>query len=188
MCSNYDPDRRERNGPATMPFVDLDDAPEDAPIKLLVVEGDDNEARLLRQILSDTRETRFCLVVAKRLEEAIRRAGENEFDAVLLDTELPDCGGLETVYRMQKAARDLPMVAMGTIDEPDVAIEAVRLGAEDYLLKHEMDGRTLIRALRLGIERNRMHQIHALTRLLACLEGAPVEEPAPKARGAAAGL
>ncbi len=178
---------REQNGSATMPFVDLVDLPSETPVRVLVVENNEDEARLMRQILCDTRETRFYLVVVKRLEEALKRVQEDQFDAVLLDTDLPDSDGLDTVYRMQKGARDLPIVVMGALDEPEFAIEAVRLGAEDYLLKYEMDGRTLIRSLRLAIERNRMHQIHALTRLLANLESAPVEESGPVHRAAAAG-
>jgi len=168
-----------------MPLMDAVELPYETPIRVLVVENNDNDARLLSEILLDTREAFFRPVFVKSLAEMKQIAARMSFDVALIDMALPDSNGLETVQRARKCAGGAPIVVLGS-DAQD-GIESVRLGADDFHCADELDGRTLIRSLRFAIERHRMHQVHALARLLSSLEDPPVADSPLRYGEAAAG-
>ena len=76
-------------------------------------------------------------------------------DLVLLDLGLPDSFGIDTVRGMHEAAPDLPIVVLTALSDEEVAIEAVREGAQDYLDKSQLNGRMLGRVIRYAFERTR---------------------------------
>ncbi len=89
------------------------------------------------------------------LQETLDRIGREPFDAVLLDLSLPDSHGLETITRLCSAAPAMPILVMTGLTDEQIAGEAVRCGAEDYLVKGQTDARSLVRAVRYAIERKR---------------------------------
>ncbi|MGH9674665.1 MAG: response regulator [Bryobacteraceae bacterium] len=180
--------QNHNNERTPMPLMDPVELPYETPIRVLVVESNENEARLLSEILLDTREAFFRPVFVRSLAEMKQIVARMSFDVALVDMALPDSNGLETVRRARKCACDAPIVVLGSHDDPQAGIEAVRLGAEDFHCSNDLDGRTLIRSLRFAIERHRMHQIHALTRLLSSLEDTPVADPLARYGEAAAGV
>jgi DNA-binding NarL/FixJ family response regulator len=122
--------------------------------KVLLIEDNPGDALLLREALIDLGGALVLdLVHVGRLDDGLRRLRQEEFDAILLDLSLPDAHGLDTVARMQAAAPRLPIVVLTGLDDDAAALEAVRAGAQDYLVKGQIDGRLLIRALRYAIER-----------------------------------
>jgi len=121
--------------------------------RVLLVEDNPADARLLREALSDVGETQIELVRAGRLDEALRRLGDEEFKVILLDLSLPDGEGIEMVERLQGQASALPIVVLTGLDDDQTAVAAVRAGAQDYLVKGQIDGRLLVRAIRYAIER-----------------------------------
>lgn len=124
--------------------------------KVLLVEDNPGDALLLREALKDLGgAVPFELVHVGRLEDALRSVKLETFDAVLLDLSLPDAHGVETVARMQEAAPRLPIVILTGLDDDAAALEAVRAGAQDYLVKGQIDGRLLVRALSYAMERKR---------------------------------
>ena len=127
--------------------------------KVLLVEDNPGDALLLREALIDLGGTLVLdLVHVGRLDDGLRRLRQEEFDAILLDLSLPDAHGLDTVARMQAAAPRLPIVVLTGLDDDAAALEAVRAGVQDYLVKGQIDGRLLIRALRYAIERKRTQE------------------------------
>ena len=88
-----------------------------------------------------------------RLDHAIAACGSNPPDAVLLDLNLPDSQGLDTFKRFSECCPQLPVIVLTVTDLVETATEAVRLGAEDYLVKGEFTGQLLVRAIRYAIER-----------------------------------
>lgn len=124
--------------------------------RLLLVEDNLADAYLLMEMLEQTVEQQWQIVQAKRLSTAIEFLCDSNFSVVLLDLSLPDSKGLNTVTQMQSAARDLPIVVLTGTDDQELALQAVALGAQDYLVKGEITQEILVRAIRYAIERGRI--------------------------------
>ena len=127
--------------------------------KILLVEDNPADAELIGEILAVASSWRFELFHAVRLKEAIAlvaRTSESDsegLDVILLDLSLPDSTGIETLQQTLEAAPSLPVVVLTSLNDEEVAVEAVRSGAQDYLVKGELDWRLLVRAIRYAIER-----------------------------------
>lgn len=134
------------------------------PITLLLVEDDAADARLVREMLKQARTARFSVAHVERLAEAISRAGDGDIDVVLLDLSLPDALGIETLALLHSAAPRLPIVVMSGLDDEAAAMQGLREGAQDYLVKGRVDSDLLARSLRYAIERQRSEdRLHAKT-------------------------
>ena len=126
---------------------------------ILLVEDNSGDVMLLKEALRDfNHRPPFELIHVDRLATAIERMKQERFDAVLLDLSLPDAKGVETVVRMQREGGTLPIIVLTGLDDDAAAMEAVRAGAQDYLVKGQIDGRLLVRALRYAIERKRLQE------------------------------
>jgi signal transduction histidine kinase len=126
------------------------------PIRLLLVEDDANDALLLRRMLASVRSARFAITQAERLGDALARLAAERFDVVLLDLSLPDSQGLETFSRVDAAAPAVPVVVLSGLTDEAVSVSAVQRGAQDYLVKGQVTGDLLARAVRYAIERHLM--------------------------------
>ncbi|MBS1953270.1 MAG: hybrid sensor histidine kinase/response regulator [Cyanobacteria bacterium SZAS-4] len=82
----------------------------------------------------------------------------NDYDVVLLDLSLPDSEELESLRRVRKTAPLLPVIVLSGNQDEDIAVQAVQEGAQDYLLKGDLDGRMLARTMRYAVERGRLLQ------------------------------
>jgi signal transduction histidine kinase len=127
-----------------------------APLRILLVEDNPGDARLLRFTLQEAESLRFELVHASRLSEALDQVRDAPVDVVLLDLSLPDAHGMETVTRMLNAAPAVPIIVLTGLTDETVAIAAVQAGAQDYLVKGSVEGGTLARAIRYAMERKRL--------------------------------
>ena len=126
--------------------------------KVLLVEDNPGDARLLREALREVTPAPFELIHAERFHRGIESLKGEHFAAVLLDLSLPDAKGVDTVARMQREVSDVPIVVLTGLDDDATALEAVRAGAQDYLIKGDIDGRLLVRSLTYAIERKRLQQ------------------------------
>lgn len=128
------------------------------PVHLLMVEDDDDDVFLIRDML---REAYQLLVEPERattLAEAERCLSLNTYDLVLLDLSLPDSQGLDTFARIVAAAPLVPVVVISELDDEILAIKAVKDGAQDYLVKGNIDSHFLSHAIQYAIERKRFEQ------------------------------
>lgn len=125
-------------------------------IKILLVEDNPADADLLGEILDEADETQWSLVHVDKLKVALHTLSENHFDVVLLDLSLPDKQGLSTVVQTHEAAPDLPIVVLTGLNDKVTALEALREGAQDYLVKGKIDSDLLVRAIRHAIERTQI--------------------------------
>ncbi|MCS6812636.1 MAG: response regulator [Cyanobacteria bacterium] len=123
------------------------------PVNVLLVEDNAAEARLLQEILKSTLHQRFILAHVKRLAEAITHLTTNPTDVVLLDLTLPDSVGLASLDTLIRAIPSLPIVVLTNTNDEDLAVKAVRHGAQDYLVKRQVTHELLVRSLRYAIER-----------------------------------
>lgn len=122
-------------------------------LKILLIEDNPGDARLVQEYLSGA----FEIIHADRITKGLSLLGEREFNLVLLDLSLPDGHGLENLTRVRKKAPKLAVVILtGTLEEEKEAIEGMQQGAQDYLLKGEINPPLLARAIRYAIERKRL--------------------------------
>jgi PAS domain S-box-containing protein len=122
-------------------------------VNILLIEDNLAEARLLQEVLKGTVLSRFHLVHVKRLGEAISHLQTDNFDVILLDLTLPDSYGLASLDSIIQYAPTLPIVVLTNTNDDELAVEAVRHGAQDYLVKRQMNQDILVRSLRYAIER-----------------------------------
>ncbi len=114
----------------------------------------------MEEMLLEASGASFELVdVTDRLSTGLERLAKNSVDVVLLDLLLPDSQGLETFDRMHSQAPQVPIIVLSGLDDESLALEAVRKGAQDYLVKGEVDSRLLGRSIRYAIERHRTEKM-----------------------------
>jgi two-component system, cell cycle response regulator len=127
----------------------------DEPIRTLLVEDDDTYARLVTAVLNEQANS-FLVEHVDRVSHAIELLDERRFDVVLLDLSLPDGSGLDTLFRAAEHSHGVPLVVISGTDDEHLAVQAVKIGAQDYLIKGEVENGILPRSLRYAIERYRM--------------------------------
>ncbi len=127
------------------------------PKQILLIEDNPGDARLVTLLLAEIEPgieaDRFSVVCVTRIEEAKRLLQARRFDAALVDLGLPDSTGLQTLHAILQAAPSLPVVILSGLGDEAVSIEAVKAGAQDYLVKGTADSRLIINAIRYAIER-----------------------------------
>ncbi len=123
--------------------------------KVLLIEDHPGDARLLREMISEPPEPPFQIHWARRLAAGLERLAEGDTALVLLDLSLPDSQGLETFAKVYAHSPTVPIVVLTGNDDHDLALKAVKTGAQDYLVKGRLDRELLLRAMRYAIERKR---------------------------------
>ena len=129
------------------------------PIRVLLVEDNPGDARLLREVLSDISSQQFELIHVERLTEALERLDNERLDVILLDLSLPDAQGVDTVVRVRQHASNLPVVVLTGLDDETMALSALQNGAQDYLVKGQIDAPLLGHSIRYAIERHRAEEV-----------------------------
>ncbi len=123
--------------------------------RVLAIEDSEPHRRLIELLLSESVRVNFQLTSGVRLADGLELLNEGEFDVVLLDLNLPDSRGLDTLHRVSSHSPHMPIVVLTGLDDEIVAGRAVREGAEDYLVKGEFDSDLLVRSVRYAIARHR---------------------------------
>src|SRR5690242_6792558 len=120
-------------------------------LQVLLVEDNPGDALLLREMFRKERAGSFELTHLLRMSEAVVHLAKGRVDIALLDLGLPDAHGLETVRRAHAVAPDVPVIVLTGLDDEALAAEAMKEGAQDYLIKGQIENRALPRALRHAI-------------------------------------
>ncbi len=128
------------------------------PIRVLLIEDDPGDADLVKIVLAEVSTPKFQLTWADRLKVGLESLAKETPDLVLCDLSLPDSHGIETFLRVHAQAPKVPIVLMTGFDDETFALEAVRSGAQDYLVKGSVDGKLLARVIRYAIERKRAEE------------------------------
>lgn len=123
--------------------------------RVLLVEDNPGDARLVREVLL-TETAGVELEIASNLATAIELLTQRPVDVVLLDLHLPDSAGLDTLRKILSAAPGTATVVLTGLDDEDVGDQAVKLGAQSFLIKGQFDGQLLVRILRHARERQRL--------------------------------
>lgn len=124
-------------------------------INVLIVEDNEEHANLFSLYLERSQTHKFTVKKTARLSAAIKEISQNSFDVVLLDLTLPESQGLDTFFKLHTSCDNLPIVVLSGMDDETTAIEAVRGGAQDYLVKGHADQQLIIRSIRYALERKK---------------------------------
>src|SRR5271169_5916245 len=125
---------------------------------LLLIEDNPGDARLLREMFYERGSKDTELKHVESMTDAERFFAEHSADIIMLDLGLPDAQGLEAIRRTREAAPRVPIVVLTGMDDESLATEALRAGAQDYLIKGQIDTRGLFRAIRHAIERKTLEE------------------------------
>jgi PAS domain S-box-containing protein len=127
-----------------------------ACLKVLLVEHCAEDAELFQELLSPRRLGQSIdLTNVVSLREAIKILSCEIFDVILLDLSLPDSPKLNTLVRLQDCSINIPIVILTAADDEELALELIAAGAQDYLVKRQVDSRLLVRTLRCAIARQK---------------------------------
>jgi signal transduction histidine kinase len=125
----------------------------------LIIEDNPGDARLLREMLDDDSTRHTQLLYAQSMIEAETHLSGNAVDLILLDLGLPDAQGLAAIRRVRAAAPNVPLVVLTGMDDEELATQSLQEGAQDYLIKGQVERRALLRALRCAAERKRLERL-----------------------------
>jgi diguanylate cyclase (GGDEF)-like protein len=123
---------------------------------VLLVEDNPGDARLLGKIFNEEGSHSTKLTRVDCMSAAETHLAEHAVNIILLDLGLPDAQGLEAIQRAHAAAPGVPLVVLTGLDDELLAVQALQQGAQDYLIKGQIETRGLLRALRYAIERKTM--------------------------------
>jgi len=127
-------------------------------VSILLVEDNLGDARLFEESLKEAYAGKFDLVHCQSLGEGLNYLAQVTPTVIVVDLGLPDAFGLEVVQRVRAAAIEVPIVVLTSRADDALGLEALHEGAQDYLIKGEIDNSLLLRALRYAIERQRMQE------------------------------
>ncbi|MEO6741498.1 MAG: PAS domain S-box protein [Chthoniobacteraceae bacterium] len=145
------------------------------PIHVLLVEDNPGDVALLKIMLEEECTSGVLIEVTSRVSEALVRLDKGGIDVVLLDLTLPDACGTEALEILKDHISRVPVIVQTGLDDDELAVKAMQLGAQDYITKGKPDGRLLLRRIRQAIERIRTARDLAeqRRRLDALLENVP---------------
>jgi signal transduction histidine kinase len=125
-------------------------------IRVLLIEDNASDARLIEEALSESGEECFHLEAADTLAAGLERLNTGGFDAMLLDLALPDSFGLETFARARAHSLGVAIIVLTGLKDDTLALKLVQGGAQDFVAKIDVTGNNLTRAIRYAIERERL--------------------------------
>ena len=127
-------------------------------IRALIIEDNPGDVRLIRAQLAEQNITTVTFARAERLGEGLSMLTNERFDVVLLDLNLPDSNGLDTVRNFLSKNNNVPVIVLTGLDDETTGLNAVQVGAQDYLVKGKTDGGLLARTMRYAIERKKAEE------------------------------
>ena len=125
-------------------------------LRVLLLEDNASDAYLFRELLDEAEAGHVKVERCIRLEDALLHLQTGSSDVALVDLHLPDSTGLDTFRSLHLAYPKLPIVVLSGTRTHETAIQAVREGAQDYLVKGSVDGPAILRSLEYAIERKRV--------------------------------
>jgi DNA-binding response OmpR family regulator len=125
-------------------------------IKILLFEDNPGDAGLIEEMVNDSANYSYELVIVETMEDGIDLLKMGSYDIILLDLGLPDCDGINTFLNVQKVSFETPVIILTGLNVEDIAVKAVKMGAQDYLTKGNVDTELLERSIKYSIERKKV--------------------------------
>lgn len=128
------------------------------PVRILLVEDNFNDMIFPMESMMDVKPAWCTLTHVDRLEDALLRLKEERWDVILLDLVLPDSMGLNTLEQVRLAVSDVPIIVLTGLDNPRLGIQAIELGASDFLSKRQINARHLLRSVMKALRCKELEQ------------------------------
>lgn len=128
-------------------------------IRCLLVEDNSTDAKLIEVMLRRSMHQEFELVLIDNLAAAIEHTHNNQVDVIILDLILPDSNGLETFLTLKNSVNGIPIIILSGMDDREMAMRAVTAGAQDYIVKGDVEGRFLSKSIIYSIQRVKSEKI-----------------------------
>ncbi|MCL4384795.1 MAG: HD domain-containing protein [Cyanobacteria bacterium] len=125
-------------------------------IKILIIEDNPADTRLFKEMLSEFNGNTYMLEDADRLSTGLKKILNDKFDIIMLDLNLPDSFGLESILKVVSVNGSIPIIVLTGTDDIELAAKSLNAGAQDYLVKGQFDYKSLERSIRYSIERKRI--------------------------------
>jgi signal transduction histidine kinase/DNA-binding NarL/FixJ family response regulator len=127
----------------------------DNPISILLVEDNPGDVLIIKELLKSSG-INYSLKNVTTVKETLVLCMEQQFDVLLLDLGLPDSLGLETLKKIQSPNMTIPVVVMTGLDDEEIALESLRAGAQDYLVKNRLTSDNILLSIKYSIERKKI--------------------------------
>ena len=128
-------------------------------IPVLLIEDNPGDARFIQELLKESSNVYFNLTIQETLSEGLEVFLKNKFDIILLDLNLPDSFGLNTVSIIHEKIKDIPIIVLtGRVDE-ELALKSLKFGIQDYLVKGKIDSVLLERSISYAVERHNVMEV-----------------------------
>lgn len=128
------------------------------PLQILLIEDNPGDAFLIKFYLEESTFKDAALIHAEFMGTAIDLLTKNPIDVILLDLNLPDCRGIETLETVLAAKKDCVVIVLTGLDDEDLGVQTVKLGAQDFLVKGQFDGKVLTSSIRYAFERYKLQR------------------------------
>jgi len=125
------------------------------PIRVLLIEDNAGDYEIILQMLEVSEKAKFKLTHTPRLVSGLKLLESKKFDIILLDLGLPDSVGFESFKATINKHPAIPIIILTGLANEEIGIQAIRYGAQDYLVKGEFNGKLLVRAIQYAIERKK---------------------------------
>ena len=125
-------------------------------LDILLIEDNKADSRLIEELLKTSEEFKFDLESKPRLSESMNRLRTKNFNIILLDLTLPDSDRESTLDRVLSVTKEIPIIILTGLDDKDFALKSLQKGAQDYIVKDDLSGPSLIRAILYAIERHKI--------------------------------
>lgn len=126
-------------------------------LKLLIIEDNQGDIFLMQEMLAESIKQSYEIEVAFSLASGLKKLNAEGMDAVFLDLSLPDSNGaLDSVQRVREANNQVPVVVITGNEDEDLGLEAVKMGAQDYIQKEYLNPYILSRSIQYAIERHQL--------------------------------
>jgi len=125
-------------------------------VRVLLIEDNAGDAEFVHEIASEAKDIHIDIEDADLLTSGLKLLKERKFDLVISDLGLPDSEGIETFIKIHTLYPDIPIILMTGLEDEELAIRAVRSGAQDYIIKGIADKSILLKSVRYSIERNKL--------------------------------
>jgi signal transduction histidine kinase len=129
-------------------------------IDVLLVDDDKSDRRLTKLVMAKPSQAiQFNVKAAETLSEATEHLRHGNYDAILLDLGLPDSNGIDTVRKVHNTSPDTPVIVLTGLDDEEMGLEAIKSGAEDYVVKGKALEHVLVRTIQYAIERKQIKNV-----------------------------
>lgn len=127
----------------------------DKRIRILLIEDNPGDVRLVEEMLKEVMPISYDIIETQTLDDSLSRLQDQRFDVIILDLGLPDSQGISTFERLFPSARDAAVIVVTGLNDEKVGIQVMRNGAQDYLIKDNMNASLLGKSLQYAIERKK---------------------------------